>query len=109
MYTFSLSPSINDIYRVSNNKHLYFKLLQATGKPLLQIIIEKKMLSKVLFTVLEFWKHNYLNSHNVNNFIGTPRKSRDFKPEVWELKYLSVTSYLKSYKNEHGDRRKKVF
>ena len=39
---------------MSNNKHLYFKLLQATGKPLLQIIIEKKMLSKVLFTVLEF-------------------------------------------------------
>ena len=54
IYTFSLFPSINDIYRVSNNKHLYFKLLQATGKPVIQTIIEKKMLSKVIFTVLEF-------------------------------------------------------
>ena len=56
--------------------------------------------------MLEFWKHYYLNSYNISNFIRTPWKSRDFKPEVWKLKYLSVTSYLKSGKTKQGDSRK---
>ena len=46
--------------------NMYFKLLQATGKPVRQIIIEKKIVSKVLFTILEFWKHNHLKSHNIS-------------------------------------------
>ena len=35
-----------------------------------------------------------------------PRKSRDFEPKVWELKYLSAISYLKYDKTEQGDCRK---